>query len=170
MKFTVAVLLLATLACTEALNAYYWCTGEFLKDTIKKCTDEHGTTKVEIDDFLYIRPGSTPKSPCFRACIFQECLLFNKRGNFLRNVPETTGYLASRRNPFHREIAEIAARTCFKKVPPNTDKCEATELFYSCIAETSPITLSFVGAYNLKKIDSFLAYKQRERDMAEMEN
>ncbi|XP_058979162.1 uncharacterized protein LOC131802734 [Musca domestica] len=147
MKISSSVVLLSSwLMCAEALQAYKWCTGPFLRDTVKKCSADHNVGEEALQDFIFIRPAMNENSKCFRACIFEECLLFNKRGHFLKNVPQTTGWMASRRNPFHREIAELAAAYCVKQVPSDVDKCESTEIFYKCIAERAPVTITFEGA------------------------
>ncbi|XP_075157403.1 uncharacterized protein LOC142230647 [Haematobia irritans] len=142
-----SLILLSHLALVLATGPNDFCTGSFLRRAVAKCAMKHQARQSDIEDYIHLRWANNHNAKCFRACIFEECKAFKADGSLVDNVPQTTGFMTSRRDPSVWKVAEMAAMECMKKQPIGGNKCDIVEAFMRCFPTMSPVKLSLIGAY-----------------------
>ncbi|XP_073831471.1 general odorant-binding protein 28a-like [Musca autumnalis] len=147
MKFCIILATLIGLTLATRIKPNDFCNGEFYRNTIAKCAEEHDATQDDIEDYIYLRWAASQKAKCFRACVFEGCKAFNSDGSFVANAPQTTGFLTSRQDPSLWIYGEEEARKCMAIKLEQNNLCEKTEAFMRCFPAKSPVPLSLIGAY-----------------------
>ncbi|XP_073828502.1 general odorant-binding protein 28a-like [Musca autumnalis] len=124
-----------------------WCSGDFLLKAASRCGAAHGTTEADFHQYINLKPATSQAAKCFRACIFNECKLFNGDHTFSSDLARRTAALTSYGNLQLYKIMQELANICIQHIRTGEDTCDAAETFLKCYVSNSPIPITLQALF-----------------------